>query len=378
MSVSEFNALSIDNWQSTRAEGMINLQRIIPNLMTVNAQDVYPLNHQVRNYDLHEIPSVARLLNHPAVAGMVVMKACGKVLLEHYKNGNDRNTTFSIQSSTKAIGYLLLNHALKAGKISLEDNVEQYIPRIGSGFRGRSVADVAAMAVHHNVAELAAYTGDPEAMEMYDRDERIIGLARNDEQETLRQFILQIAAAGDDGSNQWQGEIANYATINTSVLGLILENAMQVPLMVQVRALLHEIGGENPVHIGTDFEGTPVMGASMLMSTVDFARYGRLLIADKEQVLSDREAASVYGELVPADLTYVESRYYKSAIHNEFGIGHSGWAGQLVWVDPESDVVIAVNGQLASELPAPFDHFLKLYQGAIDVVKYCRSETLAE
>ena len=84
---------------------------------------------------------------------------------------------------------------------------------------------------------------------------------------------------------------------------------------------------KNPVHIGTDFEGVPLIGGGMLMSTVDFARYGRLLIADKEQVLSDREAANLQGELVPADLTYVDSRYYKSAIHNEFGIGHSGWAG---------------------------------------------------
>ena len=28
------------------------------------------------------------------------------------------------------------------------------------------------MAVHHNVAELEAYTGDPEALVMFDRDEK--------------------------------------------------------------------------------------------------------------------------------------------------------------------------------------------------------------
>ena len=71
-------------------------------------------------------------------------------------------------------------------------------------------------------------------------------MRRNDEKETLRQFVMQIEAAGEAGSNQWKGEIANYATINTGVLGLMLESAMQVPLMVQVRSLLHEIGGEKP------------------------------------------------------------------------------------------------------------------------------------
>ena len=370
--MSHINRLTIDSWQANRAEGLTQIHRICPNLMVVNAQDKFALNHQARDYTLHEIPSVARLLNHPAVSSLVVMRTDGRVLLEHYNRGNDRDTVFSVQSSTKAIGYLLLNRALQGGKIRLDDKVEQYIPEIGSGFRGRSVADVAAMAVHHNVAELAAYTGEPEALEMFNRDERVAGLQRNDTRETLRQFIHSIEAAGDHGSNAWDGEIANYATINTSVLGLILENATQIPLVAQVRELLHQIGGENPIFIGTDFEGTPVIGASMLMSTLDFARYGRLLIADKDQVLEDRVAAKREGQPVPAELTFVDSRYYKSAIHNEFGIGHSGWAGQLVWADPQSDVVVAMNGQVGSELPAPFEHFQMQYQGAIELVQQLR------
>ena len=365
--------LTIDTWHANRAEGLTQLNRICPNLMVVNAQDRFELNHQARDYTLHEIPSVARLLNHPAVSSLVVMRTDGQVLLEHYKNGNDRDTVFSVQSSTKAIGYLLLNRALKAGKIKLDDPVEHYIPEIGSGFRGRTVTDVAAMAVHHNVAELAAYTGDPEALEMFDRDERVIGLARNDERETLRQFIHVIEAAGENGSNVWDGEIANYATINTSVLGLMLEKAMQTPLASQVRELLHEVEGENPIFIGTDYDGTPVIGASMLMTTLDFARYGRLLIADKDQVLYDRSAAETDGQSVPADLAYIDSRYYKSAIHNEFGIGHSGWAGQLIWADPQSEIVVAMNGQVASELPAPFEHFQMQYQGAIELVQHLRA-----
>jgi CubicO group peptidase (beta-lactamase class C family) len=65
-------------------------------------------------------------------------------------------------------------------------------------------------------------------------------------------------------------------------------------------------------------------------------------------------------------------RLDKSAIHNGFGHGHSGWGGQLIWADPVSDTVIAINSQLASELPAPFDHFNKLYRAAIDISKHYR------
>jgi hypothetical protein len=50
---------------------------------------------------------------------------------------------------------------------------------------------------------------------------------------------------------------------------------------------------------------------------------------------------------------WYSERLDKSAIHNGFGLGHSGSGGQLIWADSASDTVIAINSQLASELPAP-------------------------
>jgi len=367
--------LSIDTWQNgLRPDGLVNLHRIMPNLLAVNAQDVYPLNYQAADYELHEIPSVTRVIFHPAVSALVVINDNGDVLFEHYKNGNDRNTTFSDQSSTKSMGYILLNRALSSGEVALDDKVEKYIPYIGKGFQGRTVGDVAAMAVNHNVAELAAYTGDPKALVMFNRDERVIGLQRNDKKETARAFVQEIELAPEAESNEWKGEIANYATVNTNVLGLILESATGVPLSQQVRSLLHEVGGQNTMYMGTDFEGVPMIGASMLSSTVDFARYGRLLIKDKEAVLRDRARAKTDGQPVPPQLTFLESRYYKSAIMNDYGIGHSGWGGQLVWADADTGIIIAANSQVNSKLPAPYDHFKKLYEAAIDIVKHYRAK----
>ena len=90
-------------------------------------------------------------------------------------------------------------------------------------------------------------------------------------------------------------------------------------------------------------------------------------------MIADREASRFSGQPVPAELTHVESRYYKSAIMNEFGIGHSGWAGQLLWADPDSGVIVAINSQVMSQLPAPYDHFNKLYAAAYDIVKHSRA-----
>ena len=365
--------LTIDTWQKgLRGEGLANLQHIMPNLMAVNAQDVFPLNFQAADYNLYEMPSVARLLAHPAVSAMVVITHDGNVLLEHYKNGKNRSSTFSDQSSTKTIGYILLNQTVMDKKISLNDKIEQYIPNIGPGFQGRTVGDVAAMAVNHNVAELAAYTGDPQALEMFNRDERVIGLQRNDKRETVELFVQEIDVAPDSKSNEWKGDIANYATINTTVLGMTVAAASDNSLENMVRNVLHRIGGQNTVYMGTDFDGTPIIGASMLASTVDFARYGRLLIENKEQALRDIDAAKSKGQPVPAELTNIKSHYYKSMISNQYGLGHSGWGGQLIWADPKTGVIIAINSQLNSKLPAPYDHFNKLYKAAIDIIKHYR------
>jgi hypothetical protein len=87
---------NIDTWQrGLRAEGLAQLYRIAPNLMAVNAQDVFPVNQQARDYLLHEIPSVARIMSHPGVAAIVVMRANGDVVLEHYGAGHDRYSIFS-------------------------------------------------------------------------------------------------------------------------------------------------------------------------------------------------------------------------------------------------------------------------------------------
>ena len=61
-------------------------------------------------------------------------------------------------------------------------------------------------------------------------------------------------------------------------------------------------------------------------------------------------------------------------IHNEHGLGHSGWGGQLIWADPISGTIVAINSTVASELPAPYDHFDKLYHAAIDIVTHHRTQ----
>jgi CubicO group peptidase (beta-lactamase class C family) len=373
--VASAQEVNIDNWQKGhRAYGLANITRIAANQSVVNAENVFPVNHQARDYDLREIPSVKTLIKHPAASGIVVMTEDGDVLLEHYSRGNGRNTIFSSQSTTKSVGYLLLNRALRNGKIKMDTKVEKILPEVGTGFHGRTIHDVASMAVNHNLNEALAYEGDLEAKELYDVDERAIGHHKNPKRETLADFIKMLKPGGKDGGNEWKGEFANYATINTIVLTLAIDRVSDVPVSRQVRDLMHDIGGEKSAFMATDFDGVPALGTGFALSTLDSARYARLLIADKDQVREDIKASKTAGQPFPASILPTPTRYYKSAFMNKYGIGHSGWGGQLFWADPESGVIIAINGQLMGKSPAPAEYALKLHTAAFDIVKHQRAK----
>ena len=366
--------LNVDNWENFRPQGLTELQHIYSNFMGVNAQDVFPLKDLNHDYTLHEIPSVVRALRHPAVSAFVVMKDDGTMLMEQYANGNSRDTVFSAQSATKSFGYLLLNDALVSGKIDLNDKIETHIPNIGPGYHDRTVGDVAAMSVNHNVAELAAYAGDPEAFRLYKESDAIFGFARNDAQMTLEEYVPQVQV-GPGGSTVWKGDIANYASINTNVVTLAIQNATGKPAADIVRRILHKVGGEHSVYMLTDFSGLPMLSGGMALRARDMARYTRLLIEDKERVLKDREAAFREGGRVPPEIMFVESRYYKSAIHNEYGIGHSGWGGQVVFADPESGAVVVIHGQTSSRNAAPNEYYNMAYEAIYDIIKHVRAQS---
>lgn len=62
-----------------------------------------------------------------------------------------------------------------------------------------------------------------------------------------------------------------------------------------------------------------------------------------------------------------------SSSQGESGQGDVSPARQLLWADPASSTIVAINSLLASALPAPFDHFEKLYHAAIDIVTHYRA-----
>lgn len=371
--------VTLANWQENRAYGLRSLERVVPDLITANSEQIRPLRVEA-DYGIDELPAVKALCAHRACDGLLVLNG-DRVAFEAYSNGMTPTRPHSCQSSSKTIMNILAGKAIVEGDLDPAAKVEDYIPEIGAGFRGRSVDDVLSMNVLHELDEMGAMTDEPP---IFGAEESSIGLRPSSlTPMNRREFIVALEAGNEDGSNENRTDSYFYASINTDTAGWMVERATDVPLQRLVRDVMHAIGGENPVHMLIDRAGVPFVGGGFAMTLRDFARYGMLLGSggsgvDGEVLGGGPEfvTRTLYGEGMPIAISghAVEGyRYFNSAFVSQAGFGHAGWGGQWIWVDPESDTVIAGFGGLMGANPADSSYGELLVGVTEEVVGYARS-----
>ncbi|WP_339671861.1 serine hydrolase [Dasania marina] len=360
------NIPTLANWQSQRDEGLKHLEQIIPDVMSVNARVVTPLT-ETYNSKLNSLQSLKTLTADKDLEAVVILRG-NNIVYEYYDDDFGPSYLHSAQSTTKPISVLLLAKAIKAGKISTEDKLEKHIPEIGSGFRGRTLKDVMSMNVLHEFNEDVAYTAadDSRLGQLRIRDEISFGYipAKANQLITRREFAQQLKPLNKNGSNENKSGNLYYATINTEVAGWALERAMGKPLSLQVREIMHEIGGENTVHMTLDHVGTPMIGAGLVFTARDFARYG-MLLRDSEYIQTIK--------YIPGTHVSESETYSHSLEISDYGYGHGGWGGQYIFADPESDIVVAIFGGIKGPDPIKAEYFSKVGESIEEVVSYYRN-----
>jgi len=283
-------------------------------------------------------------------------------------------------SATKTSVNLLVGKAVADGKLDLNAKVEKYIPEIGTGYRGRTVADVLAMNVYHEFDEMTAYNAEAgtRLRTMLDNEESTLGWEPSNITDlTRREFIASFEAGHEDGSNDNRTGKYFYTTGNTDLAAWMVERATGVPTQAAVRDILHAIGGENTVYISTDRTGVPIVGGGLIMTPRDWARYGMLLGSG---------GVGVSGEMVGGGTDWMKQtmtdgkvsigmegwHYMNSSYASEWGFGHPGWGGQWVFADPESETVVAIFAGLMGPNPADTEFAHLLLGASEEVVAYHR------
>lgn len=354
------NTPTLANWQQQRSEGLKHLEKITPDLMSVNARKISPLNERYSK-ELSSLNQIKQLVEEPDIESIVVLRG-REIVFEYYDDDVTATSSHSAQSSTKPMSALLLAKALPTGKISADDKIEKVIPEIGAGFKGYSIRDIMSMTVPHEFDEAAASTSpdDSRLGQLRIRDETSFGYlpASNDELVSRREFAQGLKSAADKGSDFFR-----YATINIEVAGWAIERAINKPLALQVRELMHEIGGEHTVYMGTDNLGVPMIGSGLVMTTRDFARYG-MLLRDSDYLQSMKKNLTAKEKS--------EGTYKLSLEFSQYGYGHAGWAGQMIFADPDTGIVMAIFGGIKGPNPVSDVYFDKLYSAAAAAVEFYR------
>ena len=264
----------------------------------------------------------------------------GNVLFEDYRNRMAPATRHIAFSMSKTITAMLVGQALERGEIaSLDDQASRYVPDLaGGGYDGVTIRNLLEMRSGADIEE------------RYDFGENPSLAARIHEAAIVRNEARFADFATDIGRRAQPGSVFNYATLDTAVLGWVLEEAtgQRIEDLTQER-IWRPLGAEFDAFWLADGpvgEGRALNGMGFNATLRDFGRLGQLQLDD-----GVANGTRVLPEGWVAQMTAMKPLRDEGA---RTGYGLQTWqlgtepgaftaiglAGQLIYVHPQSRTVI--------------------------------------
>ncbi len=266
----------------------------------------------------------------------------GQIVFEDYRNRMHPETPHIGFSMTKTITAMLVGQALERGEIeSLDDPASKYVPQLASGAYGDAT-----------IRQILQMRSGADIMERYDFGEnpslagRIHETAIINNQARFADFAVDIPAREAPGTS------FNYATLDTAVLGWVLEEATgeRIEDLMEAR-IWQPMGAEFDGHFLADGpvgEGRALNGMGFNATLRDFARLGQLMLdggmAGETRVLPEGWVGQMSEMLptgAPAGAGYPGYGFQTWQVDGEPGAYSAvGLAGQYIYVHPETRTVI--------------------------------------
>lgn len=269
----------------------------------------------------------------------------GEVIHESYPGRFASPTTrFQLFSLTKSVTSMLIGIALERGEISgLEAQVTDYLPQlVGSGYDGVTLV---------NLLNMASGVGAVEDWTVPDAP--------------IRRFETAVSTGGSvldvirsTPKLREPGTAFNYSTIDTHVIGWLLEAATGRSLAeYATEQLWHPMGAESDAfYFLTRGKPRTALGGGSLNATIrDLARVGIIMAAGGRvgdtqlvpEAWAQRSRGSEHSYLQVGSLTdgggashYGYSNQWWTLGGEQRGFTGLGVHGQFLWVDPDSETVI--------------------------------------
>tara|TARA_A100001391_G_scaffold142054_1_gene99838 strand:+ start:3772 stop:5028 length:1257 start_codon:yes stop_codon:yes gene_type:complete len=323
-----------------------------------NTQDVFAFRTVVAPDEVRPLPQggemvlpQAELAGQPVsydewaegtFANALLVLRDGKIVFEDYRNRLDDATRHIGFSMTKTITAMLIGQALERGEIaSLDDPISRYVPELADGAYGAaSVRDVLEMRSGAAIEERYDFGVNPSLAARIHEEAIILNKVR------FADFAVGIPQSSEPGTT------FNYATLDTAVLGWVLEEATgrKIEDLIEER-IWQPLGAEAGAHILADGPvgvGRALNGMGFNAVLRDWARLGQLLLDEGKvgdtQVLPAgwvTQMSTMKPTGIPGEGKFPGYGFQTWQVDNEPGAYAAvGLAGQYIYVHPETHTVI--------------------------------------
>jgi hypothetical protein len=275
------------------------------------------------------------VLERTSTNALLVMRD-GVVLAEIYRNNTGPETRFISFSMAKSITSMLIGLALADGYIaSLDDPIETYIPELAeSAYAGVTIRQILQMRSGVNYEE------------RYDFDNPGVAAANHNNALVLNVTRFADAACAVETKTE-PGAVFEYKTLDTAVLGWLVENAAGETASAYMASRLWEpLGAEadgyfimdGPPSVGREFTG-----AGFNATLRDYARLGQMVlddgVANGRRILPEGwVAASTVPSHPEPETGGYGLQWWTEPDSDAFYA--SGLQGQYIYVDPHSRTVV--------------------------------------
>lgn len=260
------------------------------------------------------------------VTGFLVLQD-DQIIFERYLHGADQGSRFVSQSVGKSIASILVGAAIDAGKIhSVDDPVDKYLPYLqSSGYHGVSIRNILTMSTGVDYSEDYRDPHSGAAM---------IGAALLTGKPSFHDFAASIKQTATKPGTKF-----NYQSVNTQVLGLLLEKVTGKRLNEYAEEKLwKKIGAQSDAFFYESKDQSDTCAFACFNATVrDYARVGLMMM----------RGGSLGGQRVVStswvhDSTTPSADFLKPGALGEMG-GPLGYAYQW-WLPPGEDGAFEAQG----------------------------------
>ncbi len=211
--------------------------------------------------------TVAEMLAETSTDGILLWHA-GRVVYQRYFGSLTAARPHLCHSITKSIASCVAANLVDRGVISPDDPVTRHVPELaGSAYGDARVRHLLDMTVG------IRYTEDHEDDETEDaRLDRLCGVKpsrASDEPGSVYEYATTTVKEGE------HGVVLHYVSLNTDVLGWVMERATGVPMAELIaREVWSQLGAEDDAYIALDGAGSAQLDGGFCCSLRDLARFG--------------------------------------------------------------------------------------------------------